>query len=223
VTPTSPRRGVVILISGRGSNMLALIEASREPRSPFEITGVFSDQPDAPGLESARRLGIPARVVAAVPGGERAAYDRALAAALAEFSPALIALAGFMRILSAVAVDAFKGRLLNIHPSLLPHYPGLHTHRRALADGVRRHGATVHFVTAELDGGPAIIQGSVPVLDGDTEATLAARVLRLEHRIYPLAVQWYCEGRLQYRGGSAWLDGRLLEQPVRMDDDGEVH
>jgi phosphoribosylglycinamide formyltransferase-1 len=224
VTPTSPgragpRRGIVVVISGRGTNMLALIEASRTSDSPFTVAGVLSDRPDAPGLEGARRLGVPAFAVPARPGGDRAAYDRSLGAAISKYSPGLVALAGFMRILSAEFVQAFEGRILNIHPSLLPDYPGLNTHRRALADRVREHGATVHFVTAELDGGPAVLQGSVPVSPDDTEPALAARVLALEHRIYPLAVRWFCEDRLHYAAGRAWLDGRPLDAPVRFPED----
>jgi phosphoribosylglycinamide formyltransferase-1 len=215
------RRSVVILISGRGSNMIALIEASRSPGAAFAVLGVLSDKRDAPGLDAARRLAIPAQAIIAPPGLERAGYDRMLAAAIGAYSPALIVLAGFMRILSADFVQAFEGRILNIHPSLLPNYPGLHTHRRALADRAARHGATVHFVTEQLDGGPPVLQAAVRVEPGDDEARLAARVQLQEHRIYPLAVRWYCEGRLRYAQGKAWLDGRPLERPVQLAETGE--
>jgi phosphoribosylglycinamide formyltransferase-1 len=208
----------VVLISGRGSNLRALIERSREPAPGYRIALVLSDQPAAPGLGIAQGLGVASRALPAAPSGDRASYDRALAAAIDACAPALIVLAGFMRILSPEFVARYAGRILNIHPSLLPQYPGLHTHRRALAaqDGV--HGATVHFVTAKLDGGPRVIQARVEVRPGDDEATLAARVQTLEHRIYPLAVSWYCQGRLRCRDGRAWLDGAALDAPVQYDD-----
>jgi phosphoribosylglycinamide formyltransferase-1 len=149
---------------------------------------------------------------------ERAEYDHALAAAIDEDSPALIALAGFMHILSAPFVQRYAGRMLNIHPSLLPKYAGLHTHRRALDARELEHGVTVHFVTEQLDGGPRVIQARVPVLADDTEATLSLRVLSREHVIYPLAVDWFCQGRLRYEAGNAVLDGRALDEPVQVDD-----
>ncbi len=195
------------------------MDRSRDPAQGYAVALVLSDNPDAPGLALARDLGIPHRAVP-VPGGrsgDRAAYDRSLAAAIDECSPSLVVLAGFMRILSAEFIDRYAGRVLNIHPSLLPKYPGLHTHRRALAAGDRVHGATVHFVTAELDGGPAVVQAPVPVLADDDEATLAARVLGREHEIYPLAVSWYAQGRLRCRDGRAWLDGASLAGPVVYD------
>jgi len=210
-----PRRPIVILISGRGSNMRALIEQSRRPGSAYSVCRVFSDRPDAAGLEIAGNLGIPAQALAAAEGTDRAAYDRALAAAIGECSPSLIVLAGFMRILSAQFVTDFAGKILNIHPSLLPKFPGLHTHRRALEAHEPEHGATVHFVTERLDCGPGIIQARVAVAANDDEASLAARVQALEHRIYPVAVRWFCEGRLRYDAGCAWLDGRLLREPVQ--------
>lgn len=208
-------RSVVVVISGRGSNMLALVDASRAPDSAFDVVGVLSDRSDAPGLEAARRLGIPAEAVAVPPASDRVAYDRRLGAAAARMSPALVALAGFMRVLTVEFVHAFEGRILNIHPSLLPDYPGLHTHRRVLAEGAAQHGATVHFVTERLDGGPPVLQAALPVEPGDDETSLAARVLQREHRIYPLAVTWFCEGRLRYSHGRAWLDGRPLDRPMQ--------
>jgi phosphoribosylglycinamide formyltransferase 1 len=212
------RKPVVVLISGRGSNMRAIIEQSRSPDAPYSVCKVFSDKADAAGLEAARVLGVPAQVLTADKQADRAAYDRALVDAIRGCSPSLIVLAGFMRILSAPFVAAFAGRILNIHPSLLPKYPGLHTHRRALEARETEHGATVHFVTEQLDGGPPVIQARVAVAAGDDEASLAARVQVLEHRIYPLAVRWFCEGRLRYDSGRAWLDGQPLTRPVQFTD-----
>jgi phosphoribosylglycinamide formyltransferase-1 len=210
-----PRRPIVILISGRGGNMRALIEQSRGVGAAYTVSQVFSDQPDAPGLAVARDLGVPAQALAAAKGADRISYDHALAAAIEHCSPSLIVLAGFMRILSAQFVNRFDGRILNIHPSLLPKFPGLHTHRRALEAHESQHGATVHFVTEQLDGGPPVIQARVVVAPQDDETSLAARVQTQEHRIYPLAVRWFCEGRLRYGDGQAWLDGRLLQEPVQ--------
>jgi len=195
--------------------MRALVEQSRDQGAAYEVTKVFSDKPDAAGLELARGLGIPAQALPAAGATERAAYDRDLADAIGDCSPALIVLAGFMRILSVQFVTRFAGRILNIHPSLLPKFPGLHTHRRVLEARDPEHGATVHFVTEQLDGGPPVIQGRVAVVSSDDEATLAARVQAVEHRIYPLAVRWFCEGRLRYDGGAAWLDGQILHAPVQ--------
>lgn len=209
---------IVVLISGRGSNMRAIVERSREPPQPYRVALVLCDRPAALGLRIARDLGVASRALPAGPSESRAVYDRALAAAIDEFGPSLIVLAGFMRILSPEFVAHYAGRILNIHPSLLPKYPGLHTHRRVLAAHERVHGATVHFVTEELDGGPPIIQARVSVVPGEDEAALAARVQAQEHVIYPLAVSWYCQGRLRCRGGRAWLDGAALTAPVLYGD-----
>jgi phosphoribosylglycinamide formyltransferase 1 len=195
--------------------MRALVEHSRDAGAAYTVSKVFSDRPDAAGLELARSLGIPAQALDGAKTADRAAYDRALAAAIEYCSPSLIVLAGFMRILSPQFLTGFPGKILNIHPSLLPKYAGLHTHRRALEAREPEHGATVHFVTEELDGGPPIIQARVAVRADDDEASLAARVQAQEHRIYPLAVRWYCEGRLRYDGVQAWLDGRALREPVQ--------
>jgi phosphoribosylglycinamide formyltransferase-1 len=195
--------------------MRSLIEQSHDPGSPYTVCRVFSDKPDAAGLELARNLGVPALALPAGATTDRAAYDRALAAAIQIYSPTLIVLAGFMRILSAQFVRDFTGKILNIHPSLLPKFPGLHTHRRALEAHEPEHGATVHFVTERLDAGPRIIQARIAVTPDDDEASLAARVQAQEHRIYPVAVRWFCEGRLRYNAGCAWLDGRLLREPVQ--------
>jgi phosphoribosylglycinamide formyltransferase 1 len=214
-----PRQPIVILISGRGSNMRALIEQSRGAAAPYAVVKVFSDQPDAGGLETARNLGVTTQSVPAVRGGDRTAYDRELATAIRGSSPRLIVLAGFMRILSAQFVAQFRGSILNIHPSLLPKHPGLHTHRRVLDAHETQHGATVHFVTEELDAGPAVIQARVAVTPNDDEASLAARVQVQEHRIYPLAVRWFCEGRLRCEDGQAWLDGKALSSPLQLTEE----
>lgn len=207
--------------------MRALVEHSRADARAYQVVRVLCDRPAAAGLALARDLGVAAAAVPASgiaagdPGGGRPSgrveYDRRLAAAIDECAPALIVLAGFMRVLSAEFVNRYAGRILNIHPSLLPKYPGLHTHRAVLAAGDSLHGATVHFVTEELDGGPGVIQAVVGVLPDDDEATLAARVQAEEHRIYPLAVSWYCEGRLRCREDRAWLDGAPLGAPVQYD------
>jgi phosphoribosylglycinamide formyltransferase 1 len=214
-----PRQPIVILISGRGSNMRALIEQSRSAAAPYAVVKVLSDKPAAAGLEAARNLGIPVQAVPGVPGGDRAAYDRELSAAIGSCSPRLIVLAGFMRILSADFIAEYRGCILNIHPSLLPKHPGLHTHRRVLEARDTQHGATVHFVTEELDAGPAVIQSRIAVTENDDEAGLAARVQIQEHRIYPLAVRWFCEGRLHYEAGQAWLDGKALDRPVQLTEE----
>ena len=190
------RKRVAILISGRGSNMAALIEAAKAPDYPAEIALVVSNKPDAAGLARARQAGIATDVVDHKRfGKDREAFDRALHAALETRQIDIVCLAGFMRVLSPSFVESWSGRIINIHPSLLPEFKGLDTHERALAAGATRHGATVHFVAPELDSGPIIAQESVPVLPGDTADTLAARVLEVEHRIYPLALKRVAEGR----------------------------
>jgi phosphoribosylglycinamide formyltransferase-1 len=209
------RKSVVVLISGRGSNMLALIADSRRADCPYSIDMVISDRADAAGLDAARQQGVAATALPYRKGSDRQTYDRELAAAIRERAPALVVLAGFMRILSAEFVSAFEGQIMNIHPSLLPKHPGLHTHRRVLEAKDAEHGVTVHFVSAELDAGPAIIQARVAVLPEDTESSLFARVQVQEHRIYPLAVRWFCEGRLHCAQNQAWLDGQALREPVQ--------
>ncbi len=205
---------LVILISGRGSNMRSLIEASHKPHSSYRVALVLSDQPEAKGLGVAADLGVPARALPAKDVADRAQYDQILCDAVLAAQPALVALAGFMRILGPPFVRTFAGRLLNIHPSLLPLYKGLHTHRRALDAGDVRHGATVHYVTEELDGGPGILQARVPILPDDDESSLSARVQQVEHRIFPLAVQWHCAGRVACRGTQVFMDGVPLDRPV---------
>jgi phosphoribosylglycinamide formyltransferase-1 len=185
-------KNMVILISGRGSNMRALVEADL----PLRVSAVVSDRPGAGGLDYASHNGIATAVVDYRQFPDRADFDAALAQAIDRHEPQLVVLAGFMRVLGDAFVRRYQGRMLNIHPSLLPAFPGLHTHRRALQAGVRIHGCTVHFVTPALDSGPIVVQAAVPVLDGDTEDMLAARVLVQEHRIYPQAVRWFGDGRL---------------------------
>ena len=183
---------IVILISGRGTNMQAILEA----RLPLTVAAVISNDAAAGGLATAQKHGVPTQIVDHRAFADRAAFDKALAAAIDAYSPDLVVLAGFMRILTAEFVEHYRGRILNIHPSLLPSFTGLHTHRRALEAGVKAHGCSVHFVTPELDHGPIVAQAVVPVLENDTEDRLAARVLEQEHRIYPQAVEWFCAGRL---------------------------
>lgn len=201
-------KSIVILISGRGSNMLALLDAVASGELPVRVAGVIANRPQAEGIQLAAARGIPTAIVDHRQFADRDAFDMALADRIDAFAPDLVVLAGFMRILTDTFVTRFTGRLINIHPSLLPAYPGLHTHQRALEDGVRVHGCTVHFVTPALDHGPIIIQAAVPVLDGDDEATLAQRVLAEEHRVYTLAVRWFAEGRLTIRDGRVQVAGQ---------------
>ncbi|MEW5757779.1 MAG: phosphoribosylglycinamide formyltransferase [Pseudomonadota bacterium] len=213
---------VVILLSGNGSNLQAIIDATGSEALPIEIKAVISNKPQAFGLERAKRAGIATAVLEHTAFADRAGFDQALMTLIDRHQPRLVILAGFMRILTPEFVRHYHGRLLNIHPSLLPKYTGLDTHRRALAAGEPEHGASVHFVTEELDGGPVIIQGRVPVQAGDTPETLAKRVLVLEHRIYPLAIRWFAEGRVRLEGSSLWFDNRPLVRPITLDQ-GQAH
>ncbi len=199
---------IVVLISGNGSNLQALIDQSAD--GGYVICGVISNKADAYGLERAARAGIPTRVIRHQDFTDRESFDRRLMAEIDSFAPALVVLAGFMRILSAAFVTHYAGRVLNIHPSLLPAYRGTHTHERVLEAGEKEHGVSVHFVTEELDGGPVVLQAVVPVLAGDTRDALAARVAQQEHRIYPQAVRLFAAGRLRMQGNEAWLDGERL-------------
>lgn len=201
-------KNVVVLISGRGSNLEAIVRAGL----PARIAGVISNRADAAGLGLAARSGLPTAVVDDRFFHSREAFDDALAKAINLHAPDLVALAGFMRILSDGFVRSYEGRLVNIHPSLLPAFPGLHTHRHALEEGVKVHGCTAHFVTARLDRGPIIVQAAVPVRPRDTEETLAARVLRQEHRIYPLALRWFVEDRLIVENGLVRVSGAEASQ-----------
>jgi phosphoribosylglycinamide formyltransferase-1 len=201
---------VVVLLSGTGSNLQALIDSTRTGDSPVRIAAVISNRSDAYGLQRARDAGIETRSLDHKVFEGREAFDSALIELIDTFNPKLVVLAGFMRILSADFVRHYTGRLLNIHPSLLPKYKGLHTHQRALEAGDTEHGCSVHFVTEELDGGPLVVQAVVPVESADSAQTLAQRVHTQEHRIYPLAVRWFAEGRLILGDQGALLDGQLL-------------
>lgn len=199
MTRNTTLKRIVILISGRGSNMEAILNA----RLPITVAAVISNQPDAKGLATAQNKNIPTAVVPHRAFADRTAFDAALAAEIDRHKPDFIVLAGFMRVLTEPFVTRYSGRMINIHPSLLPSFPGLHTHRRALEAGVRLHGCSVHFVTPGVDSGPIIAQAAVPVLTDDDENTLAARVLAEEHRIYPQAVRWLCEGRVKLAANGA--------------------
>lgn len=206
-----------VLISGGGSNLGAFIDATESGELPLNLCVVLSNKPEAAGLDRARNAGLNVECIRHQDFPERSLFDAALVETLEQYRPDLIILAGFMRILTPTFVDRFAGRILNIHPSLLPKYPGLDTHQRALDAGDKWHGCTVHFVTRELDSGAAIIQGRVPVLAEDSAADLAARVLKVEHRIYPQAAALFATGRLEYRDGYAWLDGKKLEEPLKFE------
>ncbi|MBN8486629.1 MAG: phosphoribosylglycinamide formyltransferase [Burkholderiales bacterium] len=209
-------KNIVILLSGRGSNMRSVVQACATEAWPARVAAVISNRADAEGLAWAAQQGIPVAVVDHRAHADRAAFDAALAAEIDRHAPDLVLLAGFMRILTDGFVRHYSGRLLNIHPSLLPAFPGLHTHRRALEAGVKVVGATVHVVTPELDHGPIVAQALVPVRSGDDETALAQRVLQAEHRLYPLAVRWFVEDRLALQDGRVrHLDGasQLLWEP----------
>ncbi len=208
----------VVLISGSGSNLQAIIDAINRGEINAELKAVISNRRDAFGLQRARRAAIPSEVIDHAEFRDRSAFDRELVRRIGAYRPKLIVLAGFMRILTPVFINRFEGCVLNIHPSLLPKLRGLHTHERALESGERTHGCSVHFVTNELDGGPVILQARVPVLAGDTPATLAARVLEKEHIIYPLCIQWYCEGRLFMANGHVMMNGKPLLKPLLLDE-----
>ena len=213
---TQKKLSIVVLISGTGTNLQAIMDAVRDEGLPADIRAVISNRPQAKGLERARAAGITAEVLdhRTFPG--RAAYDAALTNLIDRYEPGLVVLAGFMRILTDEFVRHYAGRMLNIHPSLLPAYQGLHTHQRVLEAGDATHGASVHFVTEELDGGPVIVQAPVPVLPGDTPELLAARVHQREHVIYPMAVRWFAEGRLGMEDHTVLLDGKRLAEPVKI-------
>ena len=206
-----------VLISGTGTNLQAFIDQVQNGSLPLEIAVVLSNREDAFGLQRAAQAGIPTRCIDHRNFSSRESFDDAVHEALSEFEPAIIILAGFMRILSARFVDRYAGRILNIHPALLPAYPGLNTHQRVIDAGEQWHGCTVHFVTAELDAGPGLLQGRVPVLATDDSQVLSARVQTMEHIIFPKAAEWVAAGRAEFRNGRAWLDGKALERPVVID------
>lgn len=211
---------LVVLISGSGSNLQAILDACGQSggsaRINARVVGVLSNKADAFGLARATRSGVASAVLDHTEFADREAFDQAMTAVIDAWRPDIVVLAGFMRILSAGFVQHYQGRLLNIHPSLLPKHKGLHTHRRALADGDTEHGCSVHFVTPELDGGPVIAQAVTRVVADDTEATLADRVHHAEHRLYPAVLGWLADQRLAYRDEQPWLDGQRLTQPVRL-------
>lgn len=203
---------LLVLISGGGSNLQSFIDACEEGSLQAEVVAVISNKAGVKGLDRAATAGIPNIVVDHRAFDSRDSFDQNLGDMIDSFAPDLVVLAGFMRILTPGFVNRFLGRLINIHPSLLPAYPGLHTHQRAIDAGDQQAGATVHFVTPELDGGPSVLQAQVPVLPDDNADILAQRVLDFEHRIYPMAAQWFCQGRLRMTNGQALLDGKALPE-----------
>jgi len=201
---------IAVLVSGNGSNLQAILDACQQGQINGSVAAVFSNKADAWGLERARMAGIPAHAIEAAQFSDREAFDRQLMLEIDAYGADLVVLAGYMRILSPAFVAHYHQRLLNIHPSLLPKYPGLHTHRKAIENGDNEHGTSVHFVTDELDGGPVILQATVPIFAGDTEDALNARVQQQEHAIYPLVVSWFIDGRLTMQDNAAWMDGQKL-------------
>ncbi|WP_312666714.1 phosphoribosylglycinamide formyltransferase [Pantoea sp. CTOTU49201] len=201
---------LVVLISGNGSNLQSILDACASGRINGSVAAVFSNKASAYGLTRAQEANVPSHALAASDFADREAFDRQLMQEIDAYAPDLVVLAGYMRILSSAFVAHYHDRLVNIHPSLLPKYPGLHTHRQALENGDEEHGTSVHFVTDELDGGPIILQAHVPVFAGDSEDEISARVQHQEHAIYPLVISWFVDGRLQMREGKAWLDGQPL-------------
>lgn len=203
-----------ILISGSGTNLQAFIDRVAHGNLDLELTVVFSNRPDAYGLARAERAGIPKACIRHQEFTDRVSFDRAVIDELDQWRPDLIVLAGFMRILSSTFVNHYAGKILNIHPALLPAYPGLHTHQRVLEAGDKWHGSTVHFVTEELDGGPRILQGRLPVIASESAEQLEARVQAIEHQIYPEAAGWVGAGRVEFRDGQTWIDGERADEPV---------
>jgi phosphoribosylglycinamide formyltransferase-1 len=206
-----------ILISGSGTNLQAFIDAVGDGSLDLDIAVVVSNRPDAYGLKRAHDAGIATECVQNADYPERAAFDEALAGTLDKYAPDLLILAGFMRILTGAFVKRFEGRILNIHPALLPKYPGLDTHQRVIDAGEKWHGSTVHFVTEDLDAGPRILQGRIPIFAGDSASRLSGRVQAVEHKIYPRAAGLFASGRLEFRDGESWLDGVRLDEPVQFD------
>ncbi len=217
--PTERRCRVVVLISGSGTNLQAIIDACRAGRIDARVAAVISNRADAFGLERAARADIPARVVDSTGHASRVSYDAELADRIEAFQPDLVVLAGFMRILGPAFVRRYWGKMLNIHPSLLPKYRGLDTYRRVLEAGDSHHGTSVHYVTEELDGGPVVAQARVAVRPDDDEAALSARVQAAEHKLYPTVIGWIASGRLRLRDDAPWLDDDRLTRPVIFEDD----
>ena len=215
MSKTRPLR-IVVIISGNGSNLQAIIEASQQGKLTAEIVGVISNRPTAYGLQRAAANGISHQIVDHTQYASRADFEAALTQQIDAYTPDLILLAGFMRILRPQTVEPYRGRMLNIHPSLLPDFPGLNTHQRVLDAGVTEHGASIHYVTPTLDGGPVVLQARVPVCPGDTAEQLASRVLNAEHRLYPQVIQWIATGRLQMNAQQQpVLDGHIMTQPIQ--------
>lgn len=212
-------KSIVVLISGSGSNLQAIIDACSSGFIPAKVSAVISNKANAYGLVRANDAGISTQVLSHKTYSSRDKYDAALIDAINQHQPDLVVLAGFMRILTPAFVQHFHGRLLNVHPSLLPKYQGLDTHQRAIDAGDTEHGCSVHFVTEQLDGGPVILQAKVPVFSDDDALSLAERVHEQEHRIYPLVVRWYCQSRLQQQADQAWLDGNVLAANGYANDD----
>jgi phosphoribosylglycinamide formyltransferase-1 len=218
---TSTPLPIVVLVSGRGSNLQALIDAEERGELGGNIRAVISNRPDAYALQRARSVGIATEIIDPKAFADRASFDRELMARAEVYQPGLIAMAGFMRILTQDFIIRYEGRMLNIHPSLLPEFRGLDTHRRALAAGTTYHGCSIHFVTNDVDAGPVVVQARVKIEPDDEPERLAARVLRREHIIYPLAVRWFCEGRLKLIAGEAHMDGVPLKEPIMLAEDEE--
>ncbi|HTN35378.1 MAG TPA: phosphoribosylglycinamide formyltransferase [Marinobacter sp.] len=214
----APRPKILVLASGNGTNLQVLIEATRERDFPGQIIAVGCNRPQAFALERAARANIETFVVDHTRYDSREAFDGAMIAEIHRHNPDLLVLAGFMRILSPGFVHAFRGKILNIHPSLLPKYPGLNTHKRVLEAGDKVHGVSVHFITEELDGGPVIAQAEVNIAPDDTPETLARKVQEKEHILYPIVVRWFCEGRIQLGSDYVLFDGELLQEPTRLPD-----
>ncbi|SDW53374.1 phosphoribosylglycinamide formyltransferase [Marinobacter mobilis] len=214
---TTPR--IVVLVSGSGTNLQALIDATREREFPGDIVAVGCNRPDAFGLERAKQAGIETFTVDHTRFDSREGFDAALRAEIVRHSPDVVVLAGFMRILTADFVRAFHGLMLNIHPSLLPHYTGLNTHQRVLDAGDSKHGVSIHFVTEDLDGGPVIAQAEVPVESGDSAASLARKVQEKEHLLYPIVLRWFCEGRLRLVDDQVCFDGQPVPAPMVLSAD----
>ena len=215
-------RDVVVLASGRGSNFAALLDAQRRAVVPIRIRALLSDKPAAPALARARAAGIDATALSVADFPDRAAFDRALFARVADYAPDLIVLAGYMRVIDKAVVDAWRGRMINIHPSLLPKYPGLRAHARALESGDSMHGASVHFVTGELDGGPVFAQVEMPILPDDTPEALARRLLPLEHRLLTASVDLIARGHIVLGNGGVELNGQPLAAPLKLQADGSL-